>query len=207
MSILNNLGKRFLELIDKHFPSHNKYSKIFNRNTVKLSYSCMQNMGCIISNHNKRLSSNQEPDATPPCNCRKYICPLDGKCRSSAIIYKAKVETADARTSKEYIGMTETDFKTRFYNHETSFRNHLHRSKTTLSQHVWQLKEKGEPFDVKWELLSKSRPYRCGTRKCDLCLTEKYEILTSKSKNILNKRTEIANSCKHRAKFKLKNIK
>ena len=181
--------------------------KIFNRNNVKLSYSCTPNMGSIITAHNKKLTTNQENDANRPCNCRKYACPLDGQCRSSAIVYKAKVETEDTSKRREYIGMAETDFKTRFYGHESSFRNSHHRSKTTLAQYVWQLKDEGEPFEVKWSLISKSRPYKCGTRKCDLCLSEKYEILMNKSKQTLNKRSEIASSCRHRAKFKLKNIK
>ena len=206
-AVTTNIGKRFLALIDKNFPRNNRYHKIFNRNTVKLSYSCTPNMGSIITNHNKHLTTNQESEANLPCNCRKYACPMDGQCRTSAVIYKAKVETTETSKCREYIGMAEADFKTRFYNHESSFRNIQHRSKTALSQYIWQMKDEGEPFEVKWSLIGKSRPYKCGTRKCDLCLLEKYEILMSKSKQILNKRTEIASSCRHRAKFKLKNIK
>ena len=206
-AVTTNIGKRFLTLIDRHFPPNSKYSKIFNRNDVKISYSCTRNIGSIITNHNKHLTSNQEHEASRPCNCTKYACPVDGQCRSSAIIYKAKVETTEASKYREYIGMAETEFKTRFYNHESSFRNFQHRTKTTLSQYIWQLKEEGEPFEVKWSLIAKSRPYRCGTRRCDLCLSEKYEVITNKSNKTLNKRTEIANSCRHRAKFKLKNIR
>ena len=103
--------------------------------------------------------------------------------------------------------MAETEFKLRFYNHESSFKNYQHRSKTTLSQYVWKMKEEGEPFEIKWNLLSKSRPYVCGSRKCDLCISEKFEILKNQTNKTLNKRTEIANKCKHRAKFKLKNFK
>ena len=32
----------------KHFPKHHKLSKIFNNNTLKLSYSCLKNMSSII---------------------------------------------------------------------------------------------------------------------------------------------------------------
>ena len=48
-----NVGKCFLSLIDKHFLKSNPLHKIFNRNTLKLSYSCMGNIKTIISNHNK----------------------------------------------------------------------------------------------------------------------------------------------------------
>ena len=34
-----NIGKSFLALVDSHFPRHHRYHKIFNRNTIKLSYS------------------------------------------------------------------------------------------------------------------------------------------------------------------------
>ena len=140
-------------------------------------------------------------------NNQPHVCPLDGECRSSAVIYKATVDTTNPTKKQEYIGMAETEFKTRFYNHQTSFKSYHQRSKTTLSQYIWKMKEEGEPFEVKWNLLSRSRPYVCGTRKCDLCITEKFQIVMNKSHQTLNKRSEIANNCKHRAKFKLKNLK
>ena len=33
--------------------------------------------------------------------------------------------------------------------------------------------------------------YKCGTRHCDLCLTEKYVIALADQEHLLNKRTEI----------------
>ena len=38
------IGKLFLNLLDKHFPPHNKLHKRFNRANVKISYSCVPNM-------------------------------------------------------------------------------------------------------------------------------------------------------------------
>ena len=35
-----NVGKYFLKLIDKHFKHDNILHKIFNRKTLKISYSC-----------------------------------------------------------------------------------------------------------------------------------------------------------------------
>ena len=37
--VSTNIGKKILSLISKHFPPSNKLHKIFNRNTVKVSYS------------------------------------------------------------------------------------------------------------------------------------------------------------------------
>ena len=58
-NVTTNVAKRFLQLIDKHFPKGHALHKLFNRNTVKVSYSCMNNMASIISGHNaKILNSN-----------------------------------------------------------------------------------------------------------------------------------------------------
>ena len=40
-------------------------------------------------------------------------------------------------------------------------------------------------------------------KRCLLCLNEKYEIATYKGVNLLNKKTEIINTCWHRSKYKL----
>ena len=53
-NVKTNIGKIFFKLLRKHFPKTNKLYKIFNKNTVKISYSCMRNMGSIISAHNQR---------------------------------------------------------------------------------------------------------------------------------------------------------
>ena len=60
-----NIGHKFLALVDKHFPKDHKLRKIFNRNTIKISYSCMNNTKQIIDNHNKRiLTSSIQIDNT-----------------------------------------------------------------------------------------------------------------------------------------------
>ena len=35
---LTGVSKHFLNVIDKHFPTHHKHRKLFNRNTVKISH-------------------------------------------------------------------------------------------------------------------------------------------------------------------------
>ena len=58
-TVSTNVGKRFLNLLDKHFPPNNQLHKIFNRNTVKVSYSCTPNVGSIIKSHNKNLTNTE----------------------------------------------------------------------------------------------------------------------------------------------------
>ena len=50
-------------------------------------------------------------------------------------------------------------------------------------------------------------PNKCGTRHCDLCLTEKYVIACADQKHLLNKRTEIISKCRYRNKCLIKNVK
>ena len=39
INVATNVTKTFLTLLDKHFPKNKRLSKIFNRNTTKVSYS------------------------------------------------------------------------------------------------------------------------------------------------------------------------
>ena len=43
--------------------------------------------------------------------------------------------------------------------------------------------------------------YKCGTRRCDICLTEKTVITAADPSSTLNKRAEVVSTCRHRAKF------
>ena len=53
-NVVTNVGKHLLSLLDKHFPPHNKFHKIFNINTVKISYSCLPNMKIIPNNYKRQ---------------------------------------------------------------------------------------------------------------------------------------------------------
>merc|ERR1711879_691968 len=53
-SLKTNIGEKFLKLLDKHFPVNSPLYKLFNRRTVKLNYSCSQNIKTIIQNHKKK---------------------------------------------------------------------------------------------------------------------------------------------------------
>ena len=90
-SVSTNVAKTFLQLITKHFPRSHKLHKIFNRNTVKVSYSCMNNMSKIIKGHNKKVTSKPR-DQRPKCNCRKKAeCPMEGNCLVNDVVYKCDI--------------------------------------------------------------------------------------------------------------------
>ena len=46
-NVITRVGQKFLKFIDKHFPVGSKVRKVFNSNTVKVSYGCMPSMGCM----------------------------------------------------------------------------------------------------------------------------------------------------------------
>ena len=80
-----------------------------------------------------------------------------------------------------------------------------HRTATALSKYIWELKDEGRSYEVKWDVARKAFPYKCGTRRCDVCLTEKMVIATADPETMLNSRVEIVSTCRHRAKFRLEN--
>ena len=54
-SVKTKLGKEFFKLLKRNFPKRHKMSKIFNKNTVKLSNSCCKNISSKISSNNRRI--------------------------------------------------------------------------------------------------------------------------------------------------------
>ena len=84
-NVKTNIGKTFLQLLSKHFPKDLKMHKIFNKNTAKINYSCMNNISSILSTHNKNILNPKQTSFG--CNCRnKDNCPFDGECLTPNII-------------------------------------------------------------------------------------------------------------------------
>lgn len=50
-----NIDQGFLKLINKHFENNHTLRKVFKRRTVKISYSCTNNILKIINSHNKTI--------------------------------------------------------------------------------------------------------------------------------------------------------
>ena len=87
LNIRTNTARKSLNLLDKHFPRGQRLHKIFNRNTVKISYSCLPNTFNIIAAHIKTILADQHRSNEPHCNCRnRETCPLNGNCLAKHII-------------------------------------------------------------------------------------------------------------------------
>ena len=205
-NVKTNIGNVFLKIIKKHFKKNHKYYKIFNKNNVKLSYSCTTNVSNIIKGHNKKILNSGNKEQQRPCNCRiKNECPMNGDCLATNIIYKAEV-TYDNSIST-YYGQCEGEFKSRYNNHTKSFRHNKHRNDTALSKLIWSLKDENKAYDLRWSIAARASPYRNGSKSCDLCLTEKIIIVRAEPKGLLNKRNELISKCRHKNKFTLKVFK
>ena len=122
---------------------------------------------------------------------------------AKCVVYKATVTETTSDNQETYIGLTENEFKMRFNLQKSSFKLEHKRTSTTLSEHVWKLKNNNINFKITWEVVKKVRPFAQSDKVCKLCLQEKLSIL--RSTPCLNKRSEIFGHCIHRKQFLLSN--
>ena len=105
-TVSTKFGDYFLNLLDKHFPKNHTFHSIFNRNNVKVSYSCTENIKSIISDHNKTILNKSE-------TLYKKNAPVLN------IIYQSSLNSNKLNYDEKcYKGSCETTFKKRFANHK-----------------------------------------------------------------------------------------
>lgn len=84
--------KMVLKLIKKHFTNSCLSRKLFNKNNLKVSYSCTSNMEKQIVNHNRKLLEEGDNKEVRKCNCRvKEEYSLNGVCLIKNIVYEAYI--------------------------------------------------------------------------------------------------------------------
>ena len=120
--------------------------------------------------HNRKML---EEERTELCNCKEKFV-VDGTCLLLNVIYKATVKTAE--DTKQCVGSSGLTFKNRYTKHKFSFDNYNYRFKTTLSKYIWELKDKILDFNIKWEILARTK-YELNLKNgCTRCNMEKNEI-------------------------------
>ena len=95
------------------------------------------------------VSGSGQPSAQArTCNCiNKSKCPLNKKCPSNNVLYKANIEsTTENYRNKIYWGTSETKFKSRYANHRKSFK-----SREILNRH----------WTFQWNLEAKETKQKC----------------------------------------------
>ena len=188
-SVSTNVAKIFFQLVPKHYPRSHKLHKIFNRN---------------MKGNNKKVTTKPR-DQTPKCNCIKEAeCPLEGNYHVKDVFYKCDITRPLLK--KVYLGLAKGEWKTRFYNHESSFRHKRYSNKTILSSYMWYLARVScETPNLKWSVFRYIPPYSNISKKCLLCLYKKLETITCyNQKELLSKRSELPFKCRHTSTFLLK---
>ena len=127
------------------------------------------------------------------------MCPVEGKCQTRCVVYQATVDTGDNNPPETYTGLTSRRFKDRLYEHRSDF-NNQDREGTSLSDHIWDLKNANTPYKISWKIVSKCAHFNPTTRSCPLCLREKFFIMFRPGGATLNSRSEIFATCRHRLK-------
>jgi hypothetical protein len=142
------------------------------------------------------------------CNCRvKSDCPTPGACLTESTVYQCRVIEDISRKVGLYVGLTEGTFKMRYGNHKQSINHREKREETELGKYIWDLKDRGLGFKIYWRFLMQVKSYNPKNDKCNLCLAEKYVIIFSPQEATINSRSELATTCRHKAKFLLSNCK
>ena len=116
------------------------------------------------------------------------------------MVYEAIVKD-DTGGINNYIGLTEGTLKNRYTAHKSSFNLPQKATSTTLSGHIWKLKNSNISYTISWKIICSAASYNPISGRCILCLKEKQAILYRGSS--LNSRSEIASSCRHKKKFSL----
>ena len=202
IDVATNIGKELLKLLDFHFPPGHILHSVLNRSTVKVSYRCLPSMGAQVAKHNGKLLNKSEGATSrppPKCNCQKSKvkdCPLPGCCNQEGVVYQATVTNSRGNT-ENYVGLAK-HFKKRYGKHKASMLKKTPENSTTLSSHFWRETEAGRNPTIVWNILEANIPtFSSVTKKCRLCLREKFNIAFNPHLATLNSRNEIFGHCRH----------
>ena len=88
--------------------------------------------------------------------------------------------------------------KKKWDGHRSDCRHEKNRTNSRYSGHIWNLKDKNKNFETEWKLIDRASTFNPITRKCRVCLKEKFYIMYHRDGSTLNKRHEIFNTCRHK---------
>ena len=110
-----------------------------------------------------------------------------------------KITKENVQIVEQYVGLTAPPFKKRLGNHLKSFKNEKYSTETTLSTHIWNIKERGLTYTVNFKTLDRGSTYNPATKTCNLCTTENFYIIMKPHIATINKRNELGAHCRHKA--------
>ena len=109
--------------------------------------------------------------------------------------------------SQKYVGLAATTFYRRHQNHKTTFKLRSHETKSELSKHIWQLKDKDIKFDLSWKIMDRAPKFTPTSKTCKLCTLERYYLICKKESYSLNKNIEFGDECMHKRFLRLSTVK
>ena len=124
------------------------------------------------------------------------VCRVQGHCHSpsktcltlSWKLTKKLTSTTSRLKSDDFNRLTKRPFKTCYYSHTHLFQTKSCANDTERSKYVWNLQDNKQQDQTKWDIVHLAAPYKCDTRRCDVCLTEKMVIATSNQRPAIGKR-------------------
>ena len=155
--------------VNKHktFKHNDILYKIFNRKTLKISYSCTKNIFQIINNHNKEIIkefhdwTNNDNNNNNNNNCKqneyncktRMNCSMNRLCNLDNVVYQGIIYPKEnVKDRKTYIRISLTKWKSRYANPKFSFSHEHLKNQTALSKHFWSLKNKGLTPEIQWSI-------------------------------------------------------
>ena len=154
----------------------------------KISYSYFPKIWSIISSHSKDILNSNNTESG--CNCNnRYECPLENKCLTPRIVYRADVTNNKTDEHKYYYNISDTPFKEYSESHKWSLRHRSHLTASDLSKYFWKLFGNNTVVRIKFSIAKRVKG-NIFINKCDLCISEKALIRRILDDvNTLNKRS------------------
>ena len=170
-----------------------------------MSYSCLPNIGVkILANTAQKYKGPTIQNPQNDCinHRRGQNCPVEGNiCNRINNINNSEIKCDTI--SYNYIGMSAPPLRLRVATHIQSLKNTNSKNQTELSKKCKELASENIKYDIIFKLIENKPTYTPERKKCDLCISESYHILFSSLENIINKKSEITNKCRHRSRFKI----
>ena len=136
---------------------------------------------------------------TRPCNCRNETsCPLQGKCLQKGVIYQATIMQSNKGKHDTYIILESQRTSSKAAMIDIYQASGLNIEYQQQQRAHLEVKKSEIDLRIKWEILDKALTYSASTRRCNLCIAERINILFKKP--TLNKRRELYCTCLHRRK-------
>ena len=125
--------------------------------------------------HNEQQAAQQTGSN---CQGGTDTCPVQGKCQTDSVVYRATVTEVNSGQVETYTGVTGNTFKQRLGGHRSDINLRKNRHKSALAGHIWTLKDEGKNYDLAWNLVERAPAFNPTTRKCRVCWKEKNKVYT-----------------------------